>query len=62
MLGDGGVLFTQFDPAELAGLLERLENEPGWRDQLREKSRRRCLDFDWRKTALKTIAVYRGLL
>lgn len=62
VLGDGGVLFTPFDPAELAGLLERLENEPGWRDQLREKSRRRCLDFDWRKTALKTIAVYRGLL
>lgn len=62
VLGDGGVLFSPFDPTELAGFLERLENEPDWRDQLREKSRRRSLDFDWLRTALKTVTVYRDLI
>lgn len=62
VLGDGGETFALDDPAELAGLIRRVADDPEYRARLSDRARRRSLDYSWSRTAAATVRVYRDLL
>ena len=59
VLGNGGETFTLHDTAELIGLLQRVVNEPAFRNELVERATARSKAFSWRNTAERTVEVYR---
>lgn len=62
VLGQGGVLFSPENASELAGLIDRLEHEPVWRQELCQKALARGKQFDWKITAEKTLAAFLEVL
>lgn len=61
VVGEGGMLFDPHNPAELAGLLDRLMFDPAWREELQRRSKTRGGEFSWKKTAMMTLQLYRKL-
>jgi alpha-1,3-rhamnosyl/mannosyltransferase len=62
VLGQGGVLFSPENASELAGLIDRLEHEPSWRQELCQNALARGKQFDWKITAEKTLTAFLELL
>ncbi len=62
VLGQGGALFNPRVEASLATLIRRAVLEPGFRDDLVQRARRRSLDFSWRRNAEATLDVYRDVI
>ena len=62
VLGGGGETFTITDPGELAGQLKLLATDPGYRNYLSDRARRRAADFSWDRAAAATAAVYERVL
>jgi glycosyltransferase involved in cell wall biosynthesis len=50
------------DPRELAGLLQRLGRDNGFRAQLAHQASARNADFSWGQTARATLSVYQEAL
>jgi glycosyltransferase involved in cell wall biosynthesis len=53
--GDAVLYTSPDDPAQLAGLLERVTADSSLRETLRERGRRRTAELTWRATAVKLI-------
>jgi glycosyltransferase involved in cell wall biosynthesis len=53
--GDAVLYTSPDDPAQLAGLLERVTADMSLRETLRERGRRRTAELTWRATAVKLI-------
>ena len=62
VLGAGGQTFDLTNPGELAGQLKRLATDPGYRNDLSDRARRRAADFSWFRAAAATAAVYERVL
>jgi len=60
--GDAALTFSPEDEEMLAAHIIRLMNEPGLREELRQRGYRQASRFTWEKTARSTIEVYRELL
>lgn len=61
ILGDGGETFALDTHRELTGLLQEVSASEPYRRELAVRALRRAQFFDWRRTALETMAVYRRL-
>lgn len=57
--GDAGLLFSPDSPAEMAGAMEKLLDDPGLARELREKGRLRARAFTWERSAREILAVLR---
>jgi glycosyltransferase involved in cell wall biosynthesis len=62
IIGDAGVLVTPNDSQALARSLLELINDPMERQRLSIRGLERAAAFTWKRTAEKTIAVYRHIL
>jgi glycosyltransferase involved in cell wall biosynthesis len=62
VLGPGGALFDPENSDELAGLLQKVANQPKFREELKQRSIERGKDFTWEKTAQETIQLYQSIL
>jgi glycosyltransferase involved in cell wall biosynthesis len=62
VVGDAGILVDPDRPEEIAAGVLRLWLEPGLRQKLVAKGRRRAEGFSWRRTAESTLAVYRQVV
>lgn len=60
--GPGGIGVLSHEPAAIAAALERVVNQPAERAVLAERAVRQASRFDWRRTALQTVAVYHRCL
>jgi glycosyltransferase involved in cell wall biosynthesis len=58
ILGDGGECFSLEHHAELAALLQRVEQEQEFRAALVSRAEHRGKEFSWRRTAEETLRVY----
>lgn len=58
VVGDAGLLFDPFDTQALVRSLSQVLDDPEYRAELRLKSLERAKDFNWKKTALLTLAAY----
>ena len=59
VLGSGGDTFNPSEPHELAGLLQSVAGDEGYRRDLSRRAQLRSQDFCWRGTAEQTLEVYR---
>ncbi len=59
VVGDAALLFDPLDENAIGEALLRIESDPALRSLLIEKGRQRVAQFNWKKTADETIAVYR---
>jgi len=62
VVGGAALTFSPEDEEMLAAHIIRLMNEPGLREELRQRGYRQASRFTWEKTARSTIEVYRELL
>jgi glycosyltransferase involved in cell wall biosynthesis len=62
VVGDAGVLLDPDDEHAWAHEIERVLEDPGHRERLRESGLARARAFSWQRTAQETAAVYRALL
>jgi glycosyltransferase involved in cell wall biosynthesis len=62
VLGDGGDTFPLDRCQELAALLRRVAGDQSYRNALIFRGRRRSADYSWRRTAQRTVELYRALL
>lgn len=60
--GDAAIFFDPENPVELKESLYEILSDSALRKRYSEKSTERYKDFDWDKTANKTIAVYRDFI
>jgi glycosyltransferase involved in cell wall biosynthesis len=60
VLGYGGDTFSPIRVESLVSLLQRIEHEPAYRQDLSVRATQRAKDFSWRQTAAQTYAVYRS--
>lgn len=58
VVGDAGLLVDPFDVNDIAGAMEKLMGDAGFRSRLRAKGLERAKLFDWRETARRTLGVY----
>ena len=58
---DAALYFHPEDPEDIAGKLILVLQDSGLRKTLREKGKKRALDFDWRRTAAETLSFYEQL-
>lgn len=58
VVGDAGLLVDPFDVNEIASAIEKLINNSDLRSLLSVKGLERAKEFDWKKTARQTLAVY----
>lgn len=56
--GLGGIGVSSHEPAAIAAALERVVNQPAERAALAKHALRQASRFDWRRTALQTVAAY----
>jgi len=56
---DAALLTNPYNPEEIATAISRIVNDAGLKQSLREKGFRRAGDFNFHKTAKKTLAVYK---
>ncbi len=57
VLGDAAAYFDPADVKDMAGVLDGLLNDAGWRRDLGEKALVRSRDFSWQRTAARTLEV-----
>jgi len=57
VLGDAAAYFDPADVKDMAGVLDGLLNDAGWRRDLGEKALVRSRDFSWQQTAARTLEV-----
>lgn len=57
VLGDAAAYFDPADVKDMAGVLDGLLNDAGWRRDLGEKALLRSRDFSWQQTAARTLEV-----
>lgn len=57
LLGDAAAYFDPADIKDMAGVLDALLNDAGWRRDLGEKALVRSRDFSWQQTAARTLEV-----
>jgi glycosyltransferase involved in cell wall biosynthesis len=57
-IGDAAGILKPEDVAQMQGQLTRISTDEIWRGQLRESGLVRARAFDWRQTAMATLAVY----
>ncbi len=62
VLGAGGETFALDDASELVALMRRVASDASFRADLVRRARIRSVDFSWKTTAEKTVAVYREVL
>jgi glycosyltransferase involved in cell wall biosynthesis len=62
ILSTGGRVFSLDSDHQLVALMNRIETDHSFRDQLREQSYKRGQDFSWSKCAALTKQVYCELL
>lgn len=60
--GEAAATFPPSDPLTLAGLLERIADDPTWRAELRTAGVQRSRQFTWHRTAENTAALYREVI
>jgi alpha-1,3-rhamnosyl/mannosyltransferase len=60
--GDAAPLFDPDDVPGIARAMDALAGEPGHRDELVARSRRRAEQFTWERAAAETVKVYQSLL
>jgi len=58
IIGDAGLLVDPFDEQAIINGLKAILADEKLREQLKEKGMRRAALYDWKKTALQTLAVY----
>jgi len=58
---DGALYFHPEDPEDIADKLILALQDEGLQKTLREKGKKRALDFDWHKTAAETLSFYESL-
>ena len=58
VVGDAGILVDPFDVNAIAAAIERLVDDPDFREQLSVKGLARSRRFDWNETARRTLNVY----
>jgi len=58
VVGDAGILVDPYDVNAIAAAIERLIDDPDYRQQLRVKGLARSSVFDWNETARRTLDVY----
>jgi glycosyltransferase involved in cell wall biosynthesis len=59
VVGDAGLAVDPFDIDAIAGAIRKLINDPALRRELSVKGLQRANEFNWRETAMKTLAVYK---
>ncbi len=62
ILGNGGEVFPLNSDHRLVALMNRIEEDRSFREQLQEQSRRRGQDFSWAECAVLTRQVYSEVL
>ena len=62
ILGSGGDTFNLSDQAELIEQMQKITIDEEYFQILKKRAKQRATDFNWRKTAAKTIELYKGLL
>jgi glycosyltransferase involved in cell wall biosynthesis len=62
VVGDAGVLLDPDDEGAWAAEIERVLDDAGHRDRLRDRGLARVREFSWQRAARETAAVYRSLL
>src|SRR5581483_5704097 len=60
--GDAAIAFDPRQPPTLAAALTRVLNEEGLSSRMSAAGRERARQFDWRRTATETLAVYDRVL
>ena len=58
IIGDAGLLVDPFDEQAIINGLKAILADEKLREQLKEKGMRRAALYDWKNTALQTLAVY----
>lgn len=58
VVGNAGLLIDPFDVGQIASAIKKLINDSDLRSLLRVKGLERAKQFDWKKTARQTLAVY----
>ncbi len=61
VVGDAALLFNPFEPSDIARVLGQILDDTHLRASLQEAGMRRARDFSWERTAVDTMAVYRGV-
>jgi glycosyltransferase involved in cell wall biosynthesis len=56
--GEAAILLDARDPAQWAATLTAALNRPEWLEDLRQRGRRRALEFSWARTARATREAY----
>lgn len=59
VVGDAGLLIDPYDPGGMAEAINSLAGDENWKKNLIKKGLKRSKLFDWRKSAYKTLEVYR---
>jgi alpha-1,3-rhamnosyl/mannosyltransferase len=59
---DAALLFDPADPAAMAQMIEQMLDDPSLRDDLRARGLAQAARFTWKRTAARTLDVYRKLL
>lgn len=62
IVGGYGLLFTQGNAEELAQLIQKLEKEPTFYQEIKQRCHKRALDFDIQKMVDNYISVYQNVL
>lgn len=62
VVGDGGILIDPFNTASLMEALEMVINDDSMRNDLIKKALLRIEQFSWKKTAEKTIDIYKTIV
>ncbi len=62
ILQNAALFFDPKDPEDMAEKILRILSDEGLREDLIAKGRQRALDFDWKKTAEQTLAIYQAVM
>jgi glycosyltransferase involved in cell wall biosynthesis len=62
VVGDAGILVNPKNPQEIADAVARLQKDPIYYQEIKEKSKVRAKSFSWEKTAEKVAEVYEKLI
>ena len=61
VVGDAALQVNPNDVNEIAAAIARVLDDPGLRDEMRDKSLARAAQFSWERTARETLAIYHSL-
>ncbi len=62
VIGDAGLMFDPYDPEDIARAIMQIHDDRQLRDSLAARGLERVKLFGWRRTAEKTLGLYRRLL